>query len=252
MSDRSTKINCRKMRMDANVKSGSGALLNSGACRSVEKTMSFAGNPPELLADRGLSPVYRIFLLSPANLKGIRGQRLLNLRADSELASRLRTQGASLAELFCHTSSLYFRGKFTYARHFAVPPAGVEGCYVITSSRGLLSPGTVMNIEAVRELASGAEIDLEDEVYRGSLRRDAAALESALPLDCQVVLLGSLATEKYVTPLLEVFGRSLFFPSAFVGRGDMSRGGLLLRCIREDQELAYSSARTHFRRGKRR
>ena len=252
MSGSLTKINYRKMRMDANVKSASGAPLNSGACRSMEKTLSFVGNSPELLADRDFQAVHRIFLLSPANLKGVRGQRLLNPRADSELASRLRTQGAPLADLFCHTSSLYFRGKFTYARHFAAPPAGVEGCYVITSSRGLLSPGTVMNLGAVRELASEAEIDLEDEVYRGSLRRDAAALENALPPDCQVVLLGSVATEKYVTPLFEVFGRRLFFPSAFVGRGDMSRGGLLLRCIREDQELEYSSARTHFRRGKRR
>ena len=218
----------------------------------MEKTMSFVGNSPELLADGVFSAVHRILLLSPAHLKGIRGQRLLSPRADSELSRRLRTQGAPLADLFCHTSSLYFRGKLTYARHFALPPAGVEGCYVITSSRGLLSPGTVMNIEAVRELASGAEIDLEHEVYRGSLCRDAAALKNTLPLDCQVVLLGSVATEKYVTPLLEVFGRRLFFPSAFVGRGDMSRGGLLLRCIRENQELAYSSARTHLRRGKRR
>jgi hypothetical protein len=218
----------------------------------MEKTISFVGNSPELLADRAFSAVHRIFLLSPANLKGVRGQRLLNPSADSELSRRLRTQGAPLADLFCHTSSLYFRGKFTYARHFAAPPAGVEGCYVITSSRGLLSPGTVMNIEAVRELASVAEIDLEDEVYRDSLHRDAAALEKALPRDCQVVLLGSLATEKYLTPLLEIFGSRLFFPSAFVGRGDMSRGGLLLRCTRENQELAYSSARTHLRRGKRR
>jgi hypothetical protein len=237
--------------MDANVKSGSGVVLNRGPRRSLEKTMSFAGNSPELSAGAGFLPVHRIFLLSPANLKGVRGQRLLDSRADSELSSRLRTQGASLAELFCHTSSLYFRGKLAYARHFAAPPAGVEGCYVITSSRGLLSPGTVMNIEALRELASHAEIDLEDESYRASLRRDAAALESVLPQDCQVVLLGSVATDKYVTPLLEVFGRRLFFPFAFVGRGDMSRGSLLLRRIREDRELAYSSARTHFRRGKR-
>jgi hypothetical protein len=106
-----------------------------------------------------------------------------------------------------------------------------------------------MDIEAARELASGAEIDLEDDRYRLPLRRDAAALERALPADSQVVLLGSVATEKYVTPLSEVFGRRLLFPSAFVGRGDMSRGGLLLRCVREKQELAYSPARANGRKG---
>jgi hypothetical protein len=245
----STKISYRKDENGREREIRSGTLLNSRTFRSTEKNMSFIGNSPQLSAGGVFSAVHRIFLISPANLKGVRGQRLLNPRADSELSRCLRTQGAPLADLFCHTSSLYFRGKFTYARHFAAPPAGVEGCYVITSSRGLLRPETVMNIEAVRALAADADIDLEDEVYRGSLRRDAVALENALPLDCQVVLLGSLATEKYVTPLLEIFGRRLFFPSAFVGRGDMSRGGLLLRCIRENRELAYSSAGTHLRRG---
>ena len=65
---------------------------------------------------------------------------------------------------------------------------------------------------------------------------------------CEVVLLGSIATAKYVEPLLAIFGERLLFPSAFVGRGDMSRGGLMLRSVREDAELAYepvSSAVLH-------
>jgi hypothetical protein len=54
------------------------------------------------------------------------------------------------------------------------------------------------------------------------------------------VLLGSIATGKYVDLLLEVFGDSLRFPSDFAGRGDMSRGGLLLRCVDARRELAYA------------
>ena len=56
---------------------------------------------------------------------------------------------------------------------------------------------------------------------------------------CDFVLLGSVATEKYVEPLLKVFGDRLLFPSDFVGRGDMSRGGLMLRCARSGAELPY-------------
>ena len=57
--------------------------------------------------------------------------------------------------------------------------------------------------------------------------------------DDGVTLLGSIASDKYVTALLEVFGERLTFPKVFVGRGDMSRGGLLLRSARYDVELEY-------------
>jgi hypothetical protein len=57
--------------------------------------------------------------------------------------------------------------------------------------------------------------------------------------DCEVVLLGSVATPKYVEPLLGIFGERLMFPAEFVGRGDMSRGGLLLRYAREQAQLTY-------------
>jgi hypothetical protein len=54
-----------------------------------------------------------------------------------------------------------------------------------------------------------------------------------------VVLLGSVASDKYISVLLSIFGERLLFPEAFVGRGDMSRGGLLLRCVRAGLELDY-------------
>jgi hypothetical protein len=53
------------------------------------------------------------------------------------------------------------------------------------------------------------------------------------------VLLGSIASAKYVDVLEPVFRSRLLFPSEFVGRGDMSRGGLLLRCVRAGLELTY-------------
>jgi hypothetical protein len=220
----------------------------------MEKRVSFAGNSPLLpnsVADGSLAE-QKIFLLSPANLKGVRGQRLLNSNNNSELGNRLREQGVSLEDLFCHASSLYFRGKLDYARFFSRPPSGFEGSFVITSSKGLLTPNTVVDIAMAKELASGAEIDPEDDRYRVPLRHSTAALEKELPQKCQVVLLGSVATDKYVMPLKEVFGRRLLFPSAFLGRGDMSRGALLLRCVRENQELAYSPAEVNGRKGRRR
>ena len=66
-----------------------------------------------------------------------------------------------------------------------------------------------------------------------------------------MVLLGSIATGKYVDPLLAVLGERLLFPADFVGRGDMSRGGLLLRCARAGTELAYVGVRDAVRRGPR-
>jgi hypothetical protein len=67
----------------------------------------------------------------------------------------------------------------------------------------------------------------------------------------EVVLLGSIATGKYIDPLLTVLGEQLRFPADFVGRGDMSRGGLLLRCARAGTELTYVGVRDAVRRGPR-
>jgi hypothetical protein len=69
---------------------------------------------------------------------------------------------------------------------------------------------------------------------------DAAELADRLPDDARIVLLGSVATGKYVDLLEPFFGGRLYYPSAFVGRGDMSRGGLLLRSSRSGVELEYA------------
>jgi hypothetical protein len=77
------------------------------------------------------------------------------------------------------------------------------------------------------------------------------ALAGVLPTSSQIVLLGSIASGKYVNPLLEIFGANLLFPQEFVGRGDMSRGGLMLRCAQTGLELNYVSVRSTVRRGSR-
>ncbi len=75
-------------------------------------------------------------------------------------------------------------------------------------------------------------------------------LAERLP-DAEVVLLGSIASDKYVDLLLDVFDDRLLFPVDFVGRGDMSRGGLLLRSARSGTELSYGPVRGAVRRGPR-
>ena len=69
--------------------------------------------------------------------------------------------------------------------------------------------------------------------------------------EAEVVLLGSIASAKYVDLLTAVLGPRLLFPSDFVGRGDMSRGGLMLRCVQERRELPYVPLVGAQRRGSR-
>jgi hypothetical protein len=175
---------------------------------------------------------------------------VLNEDAEFDLAVRLRSVGASLGELFAFISGLYFRGKFAYSSAFASPPSGVPGSLVITAGRGLLAPDTRIGPSDIRAIA-GVPIDLTNPYYRDPLVRDALKLREVVPLDCEVVLLGSIATTKYVEPLMEIFGSRLMFPAEFVGRGDMSRGGLMLRSAREGVELEYIPAHTAVRRGRR-
>ncbi len=186
----------------------------------------------------------RIFLLSPANCAGMRARMVMSERATFPLAARLRTrEGAPLGELFSFMSGLYFRGKLAYARAFAAPPdresaISGAGVFVITPIAGLRSADTLVTIDALRAFA-GVDVAPDNPKYRRPLERSAKAIAADIGADCEVVLLGSIASPKYVDVLQGIFGDRLVFPSAFVGRGDMSRGGLLLRCVSSAEELDY-------------
>jgi hypothetical protein len=175
---------------------------------------------------------------------------VMSERAEFDLAVRLRGQGAPIGDIFAFVSGLYFRGKCAYSSAFAAPPPGAPSSLVITAGRGLLPPETLISFDELLRIAD-VPVDLTEPRYRDPLVRDARQLYNTIGPDCNVVLLGSIATSKYMEPLLEIFGRRLLFPSEFIGRGDMSRGGLMLRCARDGNELEYVPAFNALRRGAR-
>jgi hypothetical protein len=197
-----------------------------------------------------------VFLLSPANCGGIRARMITSERATFDLAGRLRSPaGAPLGEVFSFMSGLYFRGKLAYANAFARVPDGAgevagRGVFVITPNAGLRSPDTHVSLAAIHAFA-GVDVSLDNPKYRRPLERSARALAAELGPECPVVLLGSIASSKYVDVLQNIFGDRLLFPEAFVGRGDMSRGGLLLRCVAGGEELAYVPVAGAVRHGSR-
>ena len=195
-----------------------------------------AARTPELTAV--VPAASRIFLLSPADCSGKRARLLQEPDADHDLARKLRGKdGAELGQVFSFVSSLYFRGKLAYARAFARPSRGQAGVHVITPCDGLRAPESPVGLRDL-SLYAGVPVDPEEERYREPLLRDLRALAPAWA-QAEVVLLGSIASRKYSDLLTSVLGARLLFPSDFVGRGDMSRGGLMLRCVQEGRELRY-------------
>jgi len=182
---------------------------------------------------------HRIFLLSPAYAGGERARMILRNQAQFPLARKLRAKsGAPIADVFTFLSGLYFRGKIAYASAFAQPPRGTSGVLVITPTRGLIDAQTPIRLDDLREFAE-VDIHQDDPRYRVPIERNARHPATKLPTESEVILLGSIATGKYVDVLLSNFGDRLRFPADFVGRGDMSRGGLMLRCAADLQELSY-------------
>jgi hypothetical protein len=183
----------------------------------------------------------RLFVLSPANLGGQRARFIFNPEARFELARRLHAgEGVAMGEVFSFVSGLYFRGKLSYALSFAQPPESLDGVLVITPSRGLRPASEPVTLSGLRRSAL-VPIDLDEPRYTRPLSRDALRLAAALEPhpEAEVVLLGSIASGKYVELLRAALGARLRFPAEFVGRGDMSRGGLLLRAVASGSELQY-------------
>lgn len=222
-------------------------LRPTSAVSSLEKSVTFLARGK---SGRLATGVPRIFLLSPAHCGGKRAGLLLDDRASFSLARQLReTGGAPLGEVFSFLSGLYFRGKLTYARAFARPPRALSGVFIITPGHGLRLPEEPIDVLRLREFAAIA-VDTADARYREPFASDAEALAAAAG-DSEVVLLGSVATTKYTSILAAAFGERLRFPATFIGRGDMSRGGLMLRCVRTGQELDYVQLFATVNRGRR-
>lgn len=180
----------------------------------------------------------RIFLLSPAKAGGRRYSFLLRKEADFDLAKRLRSGAATIGEVYSFISGLYFRGKMAYATAFQAAPEGVPATVVITPGLGLIPPETLTNIEQLQTIAQ-VRVEDNNPSFRNALLDAAKLLKERTEQRCSFVLLGSVASGKYTSPLVEVFGSRLLFPADFVGRGDMSRGGLMLARARSGSELPY-------------
>jgi hypothetical protein len=172
-----------------------------------------------------------IFLLSPAFCGGRRAQILLNPKSPAVTSQALRNGVLSLGSAFAFMSGLYFRGKLAYAERFGQ-------ALVITPTRGLQPPSMPFNLALLREFAVG-DVSIDNPRYRKALERDVKAIARTLTRTSQVVLLGSVASGKYVDILLPILGEQLRYPTSFVGRGDMSRGGLMLRSAASGEELEY-------------
>jgi hypothetical protein len=185
----------------------------------------------------------RVFLLSPANCNGLRARWVLKKNSRSDLALRLRNNGVPLGEVFTYLSALYFRGKLTYAQAYAEPPPGYPGVLIITPTAGLVPHDVLIHLPRLRGFGR-VPIHLKNRLYYSSLRRSARKLAADIDPSCELILLGSIGTGKYLDILAPIFGSQLRIPAEFVGLGDMSRGGLLLRCVRENRQLNYIDARS--------
>lgn len=175
---------------------------------------------------------------------------LMREQAEFDLAVRLRGGTATIAEIYSFISGLYFRGKKAYSEVFGAAPEGASHALVIVPGLGLVPPETIMTLDQLRTVAK-VPIESGNEAFTGPFLRDAAQLHRCYGSSCQYILLGSIATDKYTRTLLGEFGSHLLFPEEFVGRGDMSRGGLMLRCALTGEELSYVTVEGAARRGAR-
>ncbi len=198
---------------------------------------------------RATRPAQCVFLLSPAHCGGRRAQILMSERADFPLAERVRGAGAPIGEVFSFLSGLYFRGKLAYGQAFG-RAHDRRGVLIITPGLGLTAPERMVTLDALRAIAA-VGVSPDEPRFREPLERDCGALAATLAGDDVVVLLGSIATGKYVDVVERHFDGRLRFPATFVGRGDMSRGGLLLRCVRDRQALDLVPVRGTVRHGQR-
>lgn len=183
-------------------------------------------------------PMSVVFLLSPAYCGGRRASLLLGPGSTLPLAERMRAGRLTLGDAFTFCSGLYFRGKLSYAQAFGRDTDRHAGTLIITPTRGLLRPDLPVTADLLLEFAA-VDVDADNPRYRVPLEQTVVDLADALAPATSVVLLGSIASGKYVDVLSAILGPRLHYPSSFIGRGDMSRGGLLLRSAAAGTELEY-------------
>jgi hypothetical protein len=187
------------------------------------------------------SAASQLFLLSPAYCAGRRATMLLREGSEMPLARQLRDEALTLGAAFAFLSGLYFRGKLSYATTFGRLNGVASGAtLIITPTRGLQRPDLPLTRTLLEEFAS-VDISLDNPLYRAALERDVVELGGRLAPTARVVLLGSIATGKYVDVLAPALGPRLHYPFSFIGRGDMSRGALLLRSVTDGVELEYTT-----------
>lgn len=172
------------------------------------------------------------FLLSPADCRGKRAALLVRPGASFPLAVALREGRASIGQVFAFVSGLYFRGKLAYAERFG----GLRR--VIVPGRGLLDPGLRIGVDHVAAFAE-IDADADEPAFVAPLTRDARDLAGLH--DGDFVLLGSVATRKYVEPLSAALGARLRYPVALRSLGDKARGKLLLDRAASGEELEYGA-----------
>src|SRR6185295_19526592 len=134
---------------------------------------------------------------SPARCSGERANLVYIQRAKFPLALRLRAGEATLGETFSFLSGLYFRGKLAYAQRFAERSDRV---WIMTTNQGLLPPHTPLNLRQLRQMGK-VPISLDEPRYTRPLRRCAKKLAEEMT-DAEIILLGSIASGKYVDLLL--------------------------------------------------
>ena len=184
----------------------------------------------------------KVFLLSPASLEGVRGRLLRSRRASFAAARQLRRpEGAPIGEVFAFLSALYFRGKLAYARRFAAGTPEQPGVLVIAPGFGLVEADWALTRERLDRMRA-VGVDIRRRAYRRPVEEHARALAAAVGEAGRCILLGSLATGKYLDLLAPLLGERLLVPRRFVGLGDMSRGSILLRAAQSGEELEYFAA----------
>src|SRR5581483_843907 len=127
----------------------------------------------------------RVFLLSPAHSGGKRAAMLMRPGANFELARQVRIGAASLGDVFTFCSGLYFRGKIAYARRFATPPRGIDGAYIISASRGLVSTELRVGLKELKAFAA-VQVHSREPLFTEPLRE--TAISPAAGGSFQVVL----------------------------------------------------------------